>query len=171
MENTPNKRKWRLNLFDVIFIACVLIVGMLVISIFGRGDSGGGIFTPSQQETVVYTVLFERMTGDSATLIRPGDELVDKVENRMMGTVIGVEVVPSTMLQINFHTGERMLSPLPTEYAQAALVTIRANASITSSQITLDSGFVVRAGVRVSANGPLYNGHGFIVDIERGEAE
>ena len=166
MENTPMKRKWRLNVFDVIFIICIIIAAILVIRI-SRG-SDGGILTPTAQEPVLYTILFERMIDDSALLISSGDELVDKIENRLMGTVVSVEVGPSMSMRTDQNTGERR--PFEQPGALDALVTVRAYATITDNQISIN-GFIVRVGSRVSVNGPLYNGIGFIADIERGDAE
>ena len=165
MEN--KKKKWRLSLFDIIFIAVILVAAVLFVFFSSRSDSGVGIISAGTQETVTYTIVLERMLGDSAYLITPGDELVDRVENRMMGTVVSVDILPATMHQPNINTGDRVLSELPG--VNQAIVVVTANATVTDNQISI-GGFVVRAGVSVSVNGPLYSGSGFIVDIERGAA-
>jgi len=160
------KRKWRLNLFDIIFIACVVIAAVVVLSMRG-GTGGGGIIGSGTQQTVVYTIALDRMLGETAFLISPGDELVDRVENRLMGTVVSVEVMPAATHQINFETGNRDLVEMPG--ANQAIVVITATATVTDTQISI-GGFVVRAGVQVSVNGPGYSGSGFIIDIERSDA-
>jgi hypothetical protein len=161
MENNKRKR-WRPNLFDLIFIACVIIAAVVVINIGGRG--GGGIISAGGQETVFYTISLERMAEDTATLIRPGDTLIDRVEQRHLGTVVSVEVLPSRGLRTNFYTGERVNSEIPGE--SEAIVVVEALATVTENQINV-GGFVIRAGVQVSVNGPLYHGSGWIIDIER----
>jgi len=163
MENNKKKR-WRPNLFDFIFIVCVIIIAVVVISLGGRIRGGGGIISPSAQDTVKYTISLERMAEDTATLISPGDQLVDRVEQRNLGTVVSVEIRPSRGLRTNFYTGERINSIIPGE--SEAIVIVEALATVTENQINV-GGFVIRAGVQVSVNGPLYHGSGFIIDIER----
>jgi len=164
MEN--KKRKWRLNLFDIIFIACVIIAALVVLRLRG-GTGGGGLIGSGTQQTVVYTIALERMLGDTAFMISPGDELMDRVENRLMGRVVSVEVMPATTHQINYETGNRDLVEMPG--ANQAIVIVTATASVTDNQISI-GGFIVRAGVQVSVAGPLYSGSGFIIDIERSDA-
>ncbi|MCL2401860.1 MAG: DUF4330 domain-containing protein [Oscillospiraceae bacterium] len=161
MENNQKKR-WRPNLFDLIFIACVIIAAVVIINLGGR--SGGGIISAGGQETVRYTISLERMAEDTATLISPGDTLVDRVEQRQLGTVVSVEVLPSRGLRTNFYTGERVNSEIPGE--NEAIIVVEAPATVTENQINV-GGFVIRAGVQVSVNGPLYHGSGWIIDIER----
>ncbi|MCL2408179.1 MAG: DUF4330 domain-containing protein [Oscillospiraceae bacterium] len=166
MENNQKKR-WRPNLFDFIFIAGVIIIAVVIISFSGRIGGGGGIISTGTQETVRYTLALERMIGDTATLISPGDQLIDRVENRSLGTVVSVEALPSTAFRTNYQTGERVLSEISGE--SAAIVVVEALATVTESQISV-GGFVIRAGAHVSVNGPLYHGNGWIINIERGDA-
>jgi len=162
MEDSTKKTRWRLNLFDIIFIAVIAIAAFLVIS-YPVGS--GGIISPGTQETVVYTVEFQGMVGDTAELIRPGDALVDKIEKRPMGTVVSVETMPSRISQKDYVSGDRIIAVVP--YLTDAVITVTAEATVTDSQISI-GGFIVRAGARASVNGPLYHGNGFIIDIERG---
>ena len=161
------KRKLRLNLFDVVFIAVVLVAAWFAINYLGRSGGTAAIIMPGNQETVVYTIELAEMYGESAFLIKPGDALVDNIEKRQMGTVVSVEVNPATRLEKNDLTGDRVISEYPGRYN--ALVTVSADASVTENQITIPGGFVVRVGVRVSVNGPLYNSSGYIIDLERGD--
>ena len=164
MENTPKKRRFRLNLFDVIFIAVVVIAAFLVLRLSGGGDGVGGIISSSTQEPVVYTIMLQEMYGDTARLIQPGDELVDKIENRLMGTVVSVEVTPAIATRSDSVSGVRINSLTPGHYD--ATIVVEATATVTDNQISI-GGFTVRAGTWISVNGPLYNGNGFIIDIER----
>ena len=167
MENStaPEKRKWRLNLFDVIFIAVVVIAAVIII--LRPGNSAGGVVSSGALQTVVYTIELTEMFGDTADLIKPGDSLVDKIERRAMGTVVSVDIIsPARKLQKNDLTGGRVISEVPGR--KDAVITVTADATVTDSQISI-GGFIVRAGAFVSVNGPLYNGSGYIIDIERGE--
>lgn len=161
---SPKKGKWRLNLFDVIFIACTVVVAAIILLYSSRGDSGAGIVTNNSQETVIYTVEFSGMIDGTAQLIKPGDSLVDKIEKRAIGSVVSVDLKPATRSQKNYITGERIISEVPGE--TDAVLVVSALATVTDSQISVN-GFLVRVGTRVSINGPLYNGAGYIIDIER----
>jgi len=168
MENAPEKKKskWRLNLFDVIFIAVVLIAAALVLFYMNRSTGSVGVLPSGTSETVVYTVELQAMIDGTAELIKPGDQLIDKVERRSLGTVVSVELLPATTLQKNLITGERVMVDIPGK--TDAIVVVRAQANVTDSQISVD-GFSIKVSARVSINGPLYNSTGYIVDIERGE--
>jgi hypothetical protein len=107
------------------------------------------------------------MLPSTAELVKPGDSLVDKVERRAVGTVVSVELVPGTTMQKSFVTGERIITPVPGRID--AFVNVSALATVTDSQISVN-GFPVQVGTRVSINGPLYNGVGFIINIERSDA-
>ena len=168
MEKTPQKRKWRLNLFDVIFIGCILVAAVLVVRF--SGSTGVTITAPvGEQRTVTYTIIFERMLVGAALSVSPGDELIDRVENRNMGRIVSVDVQPSRFLISDFNTGNVYLREIPER--SDVYVVVEASAMFTENQISLvDGGFVIRAGVGVSISGPGYNGTGFIIDIERGAA-
>lgn len=173
-DNTPaqsgaaqKKSKWRLNLFDIVFIACVIVIAAFVIVYSNQSESSAGIISAGTQQTVIYTVEFTGMIADTATLIHPGDSLVDKIEQRAIGTVVSVQLKPATRSQKNSLTGERIIAEVNGE--TDAVVVVSAQASVTDNQISVN-GFAVRVGLRVSINGPLYNGSGYIIDIERGDA-
>jgi hypothetical protein len=169
MENNPapRKMKLRLNLFDIIFIACALAVAALILLYSSRSDGGTSIIMSGSSETVVYTIEFQGMFPGTAELIAPGDALVDRVERRAVGTVVSVELMPSTTSQKSFITGNRYIVDVPG--MTDAILVVSANAHVTEALINVN-GFAVRVGTRVSINGPLYSGIGFIIGIERGDA-
>ena len=160
------KKKFRINLFDVIFIACVLLAAVLFLMLSRRSDNAASILSTGKQETIVYTIELIEMNGDTAYLVRPGDTLIDKIEKRPMGTVVSVEVSRTQSLQKNFYTGERVMVEIPNK--TNAVMVVTAEASITDSQISI-GGFIVRVGTWVSVNGPLFNGAGYIIDMERSD--
>ena len=165
MENEKTTKKWRPNFFDIIIVAVVIAaVGLVFLILRGTGDTGGGILFAGQQETVYYTIELQAMRGDSGELIQPGDALVDRVENRPLGTVVSVELRPAQMLQRNLHTGDFVVSEIPER--TDAIVVVRATATVTEHRIEIGR-FTLRSGARVSVLGPQYHGVGFIIDIER----
>jgi len=167
MENKPEEKKikWRLNLFDIIFIVCLLAAAGFIIGYFGL--SGGVLSAAGSRETITYTIELQEMAGDTARLPKPGDEIVDRIEKRPLGTVVSAEVRPSHSMQINFETGEMVMSVIP-DSLNAVLV-IEADVTVTESQIRIGR-FILRIGTQVSIGGPLYSGTGFVTDIERSDA-
>ena len=167
MENNTTKVKWRPNFFDIIIVACIIGVGLLAFMILrGTGDAGGGVIFAGRQETVYYTIELHAMRAESGLRIAPGDALVDRIENRPLGTVVSVELHPAQMLTKNWYTGDFVLSVIPDR--TDAVILVRATATITDHQINIGR-FVLRTGTRVSVLGPLFSGGGFVTDIERGE--
>ena len=168
MESKPEKRKikWRLNLFDIIIIACALVAAVLIINYASRSGGGASIIPAGTQETLTYVLELQGMRFDSAELIKVGDSLIDKVEKRALGTVASFELKPAMQLSNDSTTGDRVVSEVPDRVD--AIITVRAQATATDSQVSVD-GFAVRVGARVSVNGPLYNGAGFIAFVERSD--
>ena len=166
MDSNTNKTKWRLNVFDIVFVIIVLVAAWLVISYLGR--SGRSVAITGATETIEYTIELTDMIADTAYLIRPGDALVDNVQNRQMGTIVSVDVIQTMRLEKNFVTAERVVSEVPGRLT--AVITVRAGATITENQITIPGGFIIRVGTRISVNGPNYHGSGFIIDVERNDA-
>jgi len=167
MDNTQEKRKfkWRLNLFDIIFIVCILAAAGFVISYFGF--SGGVISALGSRETILYTIELQNMEGDTAWLPQPGDELIDRIEKGPMGTVVSVEVKPSYSMQVDF-TGAAMVRSEVPNTLDVVLV-VSAPVTITENQVRIGR-LILRVGSRVYVNGPLYSGGGYITEIERRDA-
>ena len=160
------KVKWRPNIVDfIIIVAVVAVLGVFFMVIRGTGD-GGGILSPGTQQTVYYWIELHAMRGESAERIQQGDALIDRVENRPLGTVVDVYLRPAERAQNNFITGDRIITTIPDR--TDAIIRVRAVATITEHQIAIGR-FTLRAGTRVSLVGPLYHGSGFVVDIERGD--
>jgi hypothetical protein len=165
-ETKVGKIKWRLNMFDIIFIACALIAAVAIVVYSNRSGGRVAIIPAGTQETITYTVELQEMLSDAAGMIKPGDELIDKIEKRPMGTVVAVTLEPSTRSSRNTITGERIITDFPGR--TTAVITVQAEATVTESQISIGR-FVVRIGTRVSVNGPLYYGNGYITDMERSD--
>jgi len=168
MENDKTIKKWRPNFFDIVIVAIMAAAAVLLLTIIrGTGDTGGGILSVGTQEPVYYTIELQAMRGDSGELIAPGDSLIDRVENRPLGTVVSVELRPAQMLSRDLITGDFVVSVIPER--TDAIIVVRAMATITDTQISIGR-FTLRAGTRVSVLGPQYHGTGFVIDIERGDS-
>ena len=162
----PKKTKWRLNLFDVIFIACALVAAALILWSSNRTSGYVSVLPAGSQETISYTIELQAMPDEPALLIKPGDTIVDKVERRVLGTIASVELVPARASQKNMYTGEFVISDLPGR--TDAIIQMTAQATVTDSKISVD-GFAIRAGTIISVTGPVYSAGGFITYVERSE--
>jgi len=164
--NVPRKFKLKLNLFDIIFIACALVAAAFIFLYSGRSDSGMPIVISGSNEQVVFTIELQGMLDGTAELIKPGDTLFDRVERRAVGTVVSADIRPARTSQKNWLTGDRDIVGLPQR--TDAVVVVTAQANVTDSQINVN-GLIVRVGTRVTVNGPLYSGVGFVISIERND--
>ena len=161
--NSPQKIKWRLNLFDVIII-CFVIAAAAVFLIL-TSPKGGGIAS-GEDVTAGYKIELVGMTPEAAQRIKVGDVLIDNIKKYTIGTVVSVEIVPSEVISKNMETGEHVLAVIPEE--KTVIIELTAEAVETDTGITVaGGGFVLRSGLPVSAAGPGYAGSGYIIFVER----
>jgi hypothetical protein len=166
MENKQSKPSWKLNIFDIIIIAVVIIAaGALIFLWRFSGKSSATV----NYKPVHYTIELNSMRGDSAEKIKEGDTIMDSTKKFIMGTVVSVSVGPAKIAETNLETGDIVLSELPNQ--ETATVTLVCNCSASDSQISAESGYLVRIGTEVSAAGPGYAGRGYIVAIQREDLE
>lgn len=146
------------NLFDVAVLAVAVLLGVVLILI----SRGAG----KEQTTVLYTVEFTNMQNGSASLIRPGDSLVDRVKKFDLGKVISVEV-GSTIRQVqDFQQGGVLEAE--SSIQQTATVVLEAPATETEQDFLVSGGFLIKIGTVVAAKGPGYSAYGTVLKIERG---
>ena len=163
MTDKPAKRRWRLNVFDVIIIIVVIAAGFFVLRAARSG--GSGIASSGKTVTLHYTIELNSLGFDSASLIKPGDVLVDRVEKHTLGTVESVAVKQYQMSQKNQVTGDYVMSDVPGR--ETAVIEITSDALETDRDFTVGGGFAVKCGRVVSVTGPGYSGSGFITGIAR----
>ncbi len=167
MDTQNEKPRWKLNGFDIILIAVVLVAAAAVLFIWR--SSGQSSAASVSTRTVSYTIELQKMVGETAYEIKTGDTIVDSAKKYVMGTVESVTVAPATDPKIDLTTGDTVNSEIPG--VLTALIELSCDCSETDSAITAASGYVVRIGSEVQAAGPGYAGTGYIVAIEReGEA-
>lgn len=155
-----NKFKVRdlFNLFDIV----VLVVAVLLAAILILFSRGAG----TEQTTVIYTVEFTNMQNGSASLIQPGDSLVDRVKKFDLGKVVSVEVGP-TYTEVENMTGGGS-SMVASQLLQTATVVIEAPATETEQDLLVSGGFLIKIGTSVSAKGPGYSAYGTVLAIQKG---
>lgn len=146
------------NLFDVVVLAIAVILAVILV-VFSRGVG-------KESTTVIYTVEFTNMQNDSASLIQPGDSLVDRVKKFDLGKVLSVEVGPTyTQRNDQMEGGSR---EVPSQILQTATVVIEAPAIETEQDFLVSGGFLIKIGTSVSAKGPGYSCYGTVLKIEKG---
>ena len=160
------KMKIKLNLFDIIILALVVLGGLAFFAITNMSRSGGvALPTSTSTRTVRYTIELASMLEETADLISVGDVIVDRIEKRTLGKVVNIEIVPAVIPVKDIFTGEQLLEAQPNRLT--ANLTLEATAAETASSLTVDGGFIVRAGVQVTVNGPGYAGMGYVLSVER----
>ena len=164
METQKNKRpRWKMNGFDIIIIAVVLVAAAAVLFVWNTfGQSGG---TATNAKPVYYTIELEKMVGDTADAVKEGDTIVDSAKKYVMGTVVSVTVVPATETKTDLTTGNTVVSEIPGK--KTAIIELLCDCNESDSALVATSGYVIRIGTEVQAAGPGYAGLGYIVAIDR----
>ncbi len=145
-----------INLFDIVII---LIAVVMVIILAALGFVGADTFE------VRYTIELSDMVGETASLIKEGDLLVDQIKKLDMGTVESVEVKQSDALIRDMTGGAYVLVENPDR--QTAVVTVKAQATLDGADITTTSGYIVKVGTSVSLTGPGYRAYGNVIEMDR----
>ena len=149
------------NLFDIVVLAIAVLLGVVLV-LFSRGAG-------KEATTVIYTVEFTNMQNGSASLIQPGDSLVDRVKKFDLGKVVSVEVSDTVRQVQDFENGG--MKEATSETRQTATVVIEASASETEQDILVSGGYLLKIGTQVSAKGPGYFCSGVVLAIERSDAK
>ena len=164
--------KWKLNLFDVVLLAVVIVAaaGLLAWKFVGSNqtevDPNSGVTIPKGTHTVRYVVELEQLHEQTANMIAEGDEVYERTKKERMGIVQSVEVAPARTLTKNELEGTFQFAEVPERYN--VVMEITAQAVENDDGIVLESGLEVRAGTAVRVLGPGYYGAGYILSVERG---
>ncbi len=151
------------NLFDVIAIAVILALAAVLVLV-GRGLGGDG-----ESMEITYVVEIPSIQESMAGLISPGDALVDRIKKYDVGTIESVELSTARVLVNDQINGGASYVEVPDECE--AVITIKAPAVVTDTEITVDKGYVIRVGSSVVLKGPGYQISGTIIALNREELE
>ncbi len=164
MENKQSKPRWKLNVFDVIIIAVVIIAAGVVLYLwrFSGNSSSVAVTIP-----VRYTIELTGLLDGTSDKIHEGDTILDSTKKFVMGTVVSFKREPMIMSEKDLQTGNLVSAEIPGR--ETVLIELVSNCSTSNAQITAESGYVIRIGTEATAAGPGYAGKGFIVAIERGD--
>ena len=160
MEQNNHKFRLRLNLFDAVVLLVILVAGAALVW-FGLRGSADAV----SQETVRYTVLFQRMREGSGALVQPGDQLVDTIKNYRMGTVVSTEITQAQIQTFDQEEGVFRMVDVPGY--EDVYVTVDSPCTTTVEELLLDGGYDLRVGQTTYVRGPGYMGSGPVTEIVR----
>ncbi|MBE6956168.1 MAG: DUF4330 domain-containing protein [Ruminococcaceae bacterium] len=170
MRENQKKIKWKLNLFDIILIAVVLVAAGAFAAIkLGSSPSpvdpveGTPVQTP---QSVRYVVQLEQVLPQTAELVEEGQHLYERTKKEDMGVIETVEVTAARTLTKNELDGTFHFVEVPDR--MDVTMTLSSPATFSDSAIVLASGLEVRAGSSVRVLGPGYYGSGYVLQVERG---
>lgn len=159
-ENTKTRRKWRPNLFDVVIVLLIVMVGAVLYFVL-RPTAGNVVQTVPMR----YTVEMLNLPEGTSRLVDVGDTIIDNSKNNGMGKVVEVKVVPYTEECDDVENGVIRQAAVPGY--ETILLTLEANMVVTDSSITTEGGYLVRVGQPSNTEGDNYAATGYVVGIER----
>lgn len=151
----------KINVFDIIIIALILVVAVAVLGIYYSKQKK--VVTKSVKTT--YTLeLIDNPLG-FAKLVKEGDIIKDSIKNFNMGTIIKVEQTPNTKV-LNDLVNETIVEN-ETPDRERVVLTVEANVVDNSTDLLVDNQYDIRVGKDVYVKGPRYGGVGYILSIQR----
>ena len=155
-----NKKKRKLNFFDIVIVLVVVLVA-----------AGAYVFTHKDEvvetKKLVYTFELTDVQEGFSELVEIGDSITDNVKNYHMGTVIAVEAQPYKIITEDVVNGKLREVEVPGR--ETCVITVEANVTEVGADYKVDGNYTVKAGLEVAAKGPGYAGVGYILTIDRGE--
>ncbi len=153
-----NKKKFKINFFDVVIILIVACVGLGVYFFTNK--------TPAAEtKKLTYVVELNKTTPGLEDYIRIGDDLTENTKNYNMGKVVSFETVPYSKITPDYENNTFVESVDP--YYNSVFITVEANVTETASSYAVDGQYIVRAGTEVFVKGEGYAGEGYIVKVNR----
>ena len=153
-----NKKKFKINFFDIVIILIVVCVGAGVYFFTHKSPA-------ASTKKLTYVVELNKTTPGLEDYIRIGDDLTENTKNYNMGKVVDVETVPYSKITPDYENNAYVDSVDP--YYSTVLITVEADVTETASSYAVDGQYVVRAGTEVFVKGEGYAGEGYIVKINR----
>ena len=152
------KKKFKLNLFDIVII---LIVGAVAFGLYAYTHKD----TVIETKTIEYIVELNECPVGFSKNIKTGENITDGLKNYNMGTIVEVNAEPYTVSVAN--TDEGRYDESPVDGLERVLLTISANVTETDANFAVDGYYVVKAGEEVFVRGNGFAGEGHVVLIKR----
>ena len=152
------KKKYKVNIFDIVVIVIVLAVAVLGYRYLNRESV-------AETHKIRYTFeLTDNLEGFSEN-INIGDNITDNVKNYYMGKVVDVKTEPCVKLINDTENGIVREAVVPGR--ETAIVTVEADVTESNSDLKVNGYYTVKVGLEVAVKGNGYAGRGYILDIER----
>lgn len=165
MEQKTPKFRLRLNLFDgIILIAALAAAALMAWMALKPAASASDPIAPGTNQTVCYTIRFQRWAEGTSSLIQPGDQLADNGKNLAIGEVVAVQAMPARIRSLDRE--ERVERWAELEGLEDVLVTIKSPCVVTDESITISGSYEIRVGLTAYVKGEGYLGAGPVVSIE-----
>lgn len=157
--NNVKKKKFRINIFDVVIVVIVLALAVGLYAFTHRGK------VAQQTKKITYLVELRNLPEGFTNLISEGDKLTDNVKNYYMGKVLKVETVPYVTFSNDIPNVQ--VKEVAVEGRENAIITVEADVIESDMDFKLSSGFTVKGGLEANVKGRGYAGSGYILEIER----
>lgn len=159
--------RWKLNVFDVVIMAVVLVLAAALV-IFWR-NTGKSNISVKVTRPVRYTIEINGMVPDGALAIREGDKIYDSVKKYDLGTVRSVRHEPARRLTKDMVTGRTVYAEIPGRIT--AIIEVVCDCTDEGASVSTASGYTLQVGKNVFVAGPGYAGSGYIIAISREDVE
>lgn len=159
-------KKLKISIFDIVIVAVVIVAAFAVFMLLKPKDVK--VAAPTTVPTE-FTVELVQVPKGAADLIEPGDAVRDSTRNYDIGTVVSHEVLPYTV-QVADEENLTVKNAVMDRYDNI-LLTIRSNMITGGSALTTESGYQVTVGTKVYLAGPCYAGTGYVIAIDREDAQ
>lgn len=153
-----NKKKFKVNFFDIVIIAIIACIG-IGLYVFTHKD------TTLETNQLTYKIELNGAVKGLADYIHEGDILYENTKNYKMGSVVSVETVPYSIIVPDYEDNVYKDSVDPT--SDSVIITLNADVTETDNAYAVDGQFIVRAGTEIFVKGPGYAGEGYVIEIER----
>lgn len=155
----------KINAFDVVVIIVIVaaVIGLLVY----MGTSGNGEES-EVGDTATYVLEIGSIDPWVAEAISAGDELVDITSKNNLGTVIDVEIHPAESLNLDYDSGQYIVTTIPDKVK--VLLTVEADVTESASDILVEGVQSIKVSNSFSIQGPGFSANASVINISRGES-
>lgn len=149
------------NVFDLVLLAAAAVIAAVLLA--------APLFKGDEMVTVRFTVETSGYENGDEKLIKVGDKAMDSIKKYDMGVIKSVSCEPTVRQVIDYDSARVLNAEVPGQ--MTALVVFEAKAKVTDMAIAVDGGLELRVGDTVSVKTPGISFSGYVVEIERGEAQ
>jgi len=159
--------RWKLNVFDVVIMAVVLVLAAALVIVWR--NTGKSNISVKVTRPVHYRIEINGMVPDGALSIKEGDQIYDSVKKYDLGTVKSVKLEPARRQTKDMVSGRTIYADIPDRLT--AIIEVVCDCTDDVSSVSTASGYTLQVGKNVFVAGPGYAGSGYIIAISREDVE